>query len=187
MAARRSSCIAHLQAPPCVERAIRCDVPQITEIFGEWRTGKTQLCHTLCVTTQIGTDSGGEHALQLQAPGAGLYLLAAGVMLKLPHTAGAGKVAYIDTEGCFRQDCAAADPHLARGTPACDQLPDVSCRPERIRPIAERFGLDSDAVLDNILCARAFTWEQQFGERRWCAGRWWRSAAGAHAVRPPPA
>lgn len=40
-----------------------------------------------------------------------------------PH-AGAGKVAYIDTEGTFR--------------------------PERVRPIAERFGLDSDAVLDNV-------------------------------------
>ena len=32
---------------------------QITEIFGEWRTGKTQLCHTLCVTTQIGGENGG--------------------------------------------------------------------------------------------------------------------------------
>ena len=40
-----------------------------------------------------------------------------------------------------------------------------TCRPERIRPIAERFGLESDAVLDNIVCARAYTWEQQFGER----------------------
>lgn len=37
------------------------------------------------------------------------------------------------------------------------------CRPERIRPIAERFGLDADAVLDNIVCARAHTWENQFG------------------------
>ncbi|PRW56940.1 meiotic recombination DMC1-like protein [Chlorella sorokiniana] len=79
----------------------------ITEVFGEWRTGKTQLCHTLCVTTQIGGENGG-----------------------------AGKVAYIDTEGCFR--------------------------PERIRPIAERFGLDGDAVLDNIVVARAYTYEQQF-------------------------
>eukprot|EP00466_Bigelowiella_natans_P017316 jgi/Bigna1/83524/fgenesh1_pg.110_\ len=25
----------------------------ITEIFGEFRTGKTQLCHTLCVTSQV--------------------------------------------------------------------------------------------------------------------------------------
>lgn len=38
--------------------------------------------------------------------------------------AGAGKVAYIDTEGTFR--------------------------PDRIRPIAERFNLDADAVLDNV-------------------------------------
>jgi RecA/RadA recombinase len=32
----------------------------ITEIFGEWRTGKTQLCHTMCVTTQINEKRGGE-------------------------------------------------------------------------------------------------------------------------------
>lgn len=25
----------------------------ITELFGEFRTGKTQLCHTLCVTCQV--------------------------------------------------------------------------------------------------------------------------------------
>ncbi|KAI8426172.1 hypothetical protein MSG28_005113 [Choristoneura fumiferana] len=30
----------------------------ITEVFGEFRTGKTQLSHTLCVTTQIPTPSG---------------------------------------------------------------------------------------------------------------------------------
>ncbi len=33
----------------------------ITEIFGEFRTGKTQLCHTLCITSQLSiTESGGE-------------------------------------------------------------------------------------------------------------------------------
>lgn len=79
----------------------------ITEVFGEFRTGKTQLCHTLCVTTQLPTSSGG----------------------------GQGKVVYIDTEGTFR--------------------------PERIPTIAERFGLDPEGVLDNILYARAFTHEQQ--------------------------
>ena len=31
----------------------------LTEIFGEFRTGKTQLCHTLCVTCQLPLDSGG--------------------------------------------------------------------------------------------------------------------------------
>lgn len=46
----------------------------LTEIFGEFRSGKTQLCHTLCVTCQLPTDQGG----------------------------GEGKAMYIDTEGCFR-------------------------------------------------------------------------------------
>ena len=46
----------------------------ITELFGEFRTGKTQLCHTLCVTCQLPLDQGG----------------------------GEGKALYIDTEGTFR-------------------------------------------------------------------------------------
>ena len=48
----------------------------ITELFGEFRTGKTQLCHTLCVTCQLGVTSGG----------------------------GEGKALYIDTEGTFRPE-----------------------------------------------------------------------------------
>ena len=31
----------------------------ITEIHGEFRTGKSQLCHTLCVTTQMPRSEGG--------------------------------------------------------------------------------------------------------------------------------
>lgn len=31
----------------------------ITEFFGEFRSGKTQLCHTLCVTSQLSKESGG--------------------------------------------------------------------------------------------------------------------------------
>ncbi|KAL8260877.1 hypothetical protein R6Q59_024926 [Mikania micrantha] len=81
---------------------------QITEAFGEFRSGKTQLAHTLCVTTQLPTSMKG----------------------------GNGKVAYIDTEGTFR--------------------------PDRIVPIAERFGMDAGAVLDNILYARAYTYEHQY-------------------------
>jgi meiotic recombination protein DMC1 len=79
----------------------------ITEAFGEFRTGKTQIAHTLCVTCQ------------------------------LPHAMGGGngKAIFIDTESTFR--------------------------PERIRPIAERFGLDPSAALENILVARAFTHEHQ--------------------------
>ncbi|KAJ3207771.1 recombinase rad51 [Entophlyctis luteolus] len=48
----------------------------ITEIFGEFRTGKTQLCHTLAVMAQLPTNMGG----------------------------GEGRVMYIDTEGTFRPE-----------------------------------------------------------------------------------
>ncbi|XP_077321023.1 DNA repair protein RAD51 homolog 1 isoform X2 [Lithobates pipiens] len=48
----------------------------ITEMFGEFRTGKTQLCHTLAVTCQLPIDRGG----------------------------GEGKAMYIDTEGTFRPE-----------------------------------------------------------------------------------
>merc|ERR1719253_1169162 len=49
---------------------------QITEIFGEFRCGKTQLCHTLCVTCQLPLDRGG----------------------------GESKALYVDTEGTFRPE-----------------------------------------------------------------------------------
>ncbi|GJJ13944.1 recombinase rad51 [Clathrus columnatus] len=46
----------------------------ITELFGEFRTGKSQICHTLAVTCQLPISMGG----------------------------GEGKCLYIDTEGTFR-------------------------------------------------------------------------------------
>ena len=79
----------------------------ITEVFGEFRCGKTQLCHTLCVAAQLPKDMGGAE----------------------------GRVAYIDTEGTFR--------------------------PDRIRSIAERFGVDPDTCLENISYARALNSEHQ--------------------------
>lgn len=48
----------------------------ITEIFGEFRCGKTQLCHSLSVMSQLPSKMGGAN----------------------------GKVVYIDTEGTFRPD-----------------------------------------------------------------------------------
>jgi hypothetical protein len=79
----------------------------ITEIFGEFRTGKTQICHTLCVTCQLPISKGG----------------------------GEGMAMYVDTEGTFR--------------------------PERLVPIAKRFGLDEQQVLDNVAFARAHNTDQQ--------------------------
>ena len=78
----------------------------ITELYGEYRTGKTQLCHQLCVTCQQETKDGG----------------------------GSGMAMYIDCEGTFR--------------------------PERIVPIAERYGLDPEMVLENIAFARAHSTDQ---------------------------
>eukprot|EP01065_Artemidia_motanka_P033009 TRINITY_DN39988_c0_g1_i1.p1 TRINITY_DN39988_c0_g1~~TRINITY_DN39988_c0_g1_i1.p1 ORF type:complete len:367 (+),score=120.18 TRINITY_DN39988_c0_g1_i1:49-1149(+) len=48
----------------------------ITEMFGEFRTGKTQLAHTICVTCQLPVGQGG----------------------------GEGRALYIDTEGTFRPE-----------------------------------------------------------------------------------
>lgn len=79
----------------------------ITELYGEFRTGKTQLCHQLCVTCQLPRTQGG----------------------------GEGKALYIDTEGTFR--------------------------PQRLVAIAERYGMDGNAVLDNVAFARAYNSEHQ--------------------------
>jgi DNA repair protein RAD51 len=79
----------------------------LTEIFGEFRTGKTQLCHTLCVSCQRPIDQGGAE----------------------------GRALYIDTEGTFRAP--------------------------KIAAIAERFGMNPDDVLENVICARAHNSEQQ--------------------------
>ncbi|KAJ8905862.1 hypothetical protein NDN08_002367 [Rhodosorus marinus] len=79
----------------------------ITEVFGEFRTGKTQLCHTLCVACQLPVENGG----------------------------GSGKALYIDSEGTFR--------------------------PERLKSIAERYGLNGDDVLDNVAFARAHNSDHQ--------------------------
>ncbi|WMV47811.1 hypothetical protein MTR67_041196 [Solanum verrucosum] len=94
----------------------------ITEAFGEFRSGKTQLAHTLCVSTQNLTRLPIDLSDLLQLP--------------TSMKGGNGKVAYIDTEGTFR--------------------------PDRVVPIAERFGMDAGAVLDNIIYARAYTYEHQY-------------------------
>jgi len=48
----------------------------LTELFGEFRTGKSQLCHTMAVTCQLPVDMGGAE----------------------------GKCLYVDTEGTFRPE-----------------------------------------------------------------------------------
>jgi len=68
----------------------------ITEIFGEFRTGKTQLCHTLAVTCQLPIDQNG----------------------------GEGKCLYIDTEGTFRPErlLAVAEKYKLVGNDVLDNI-----------------------------------------------------------------
>lgn len=79
----------------------------ITEVFGEFRTGKSQLSMTAAVICQLPKEQGGAE----------------------------GKVAYIDTEGTFR--------------------------PERIKQISEKYGVDGDAACENIIYGRALNSEHQ--------------------------
>ncbi|XP_075949408.1 meiotic recombination protein DMC1/LIM15 homolog isoform X1 [Anarhichas minor] len=103
----------------------------ITEAFGEFRTGKTQLSHTFCVTAQLPGEDG--------YPG--------------------GKVIFIDTENTLyprndwnnRTACVLCTLHLDSGP----------SRPDRLKDIADRFNVDHGAVLDNVLYARAYTSEHQ--------------------------
>ncbi|XP_043227565.1 DNA repair protein RAD51 homolog 1 [Amphibalanus amphitrite] len=68
----------------------------ITELFGEFRTGKTQLCHMLAVTCQLPVDMGG----------------------------GEGKCLYVDTEGTFRTErlMAVAERYGLSGTDVLDNV-----------------------------------------------------------------
>eukprot|EP00053_Salpingoeca_punica_P013398 m.121179 g.121179 ORF g.121179 m.121179 type:complete len:350 (-) comp16196_c0_seq1:254-1303(-) len=82
----------------------------ITEIHGEYRTGKTQMAHTLCITAQLPSQDS----------------------LSRKYTG--GKVFFVDGEGTFR--------------------------PERLRPICARFGLEESRAMDNIYVYRAYNSEQ---------------------------
>ncbi|KAH9974048.1 Rad51-domain-containing protein [Lactifluus volemus] len=80
-------------------------------VYGEYRTGKTQLSHTMSVVAQLPPELGGA----------------------------AGKVR--------------------------------TFRPDRIKSIADRFGVDGDMALENILYARAFNSEHQMELLNECSQR----------------
>ena len=125
--AKRSRCHRKTCCPPCQTQFFRSriiriscgskavdailgggvETSSITEMYGEFRTGKTQICHTMCVTSQLPLEVGG----------------------------GNGKVVVIDTEGAFRL--------------------------ERLKPIAEHYGLDPQAVLENVVYCRVYNTDTQ--------------------------
>ncbi|TGO17286.1 hypothetical protein BTUL_0019g00760 [Botrytis tulipae] len=99
----------------------------LSEVYGEFRCGKTQLAHTMAVIAQLPKEMGGAE----------------------------GKVAYIGkkTIACEAKICGE---HLLR----LDWIDtEGTFRPERISEIAERFGVDPDQALENIVYARAHNTE----------------------------
>ena len=65
----------------------------ITELYGEFRTGKTQICHMLAVTCQ---------ARAAVRPKARAARADAPRQMPLGNGGGEGKAMYVDTEGTFR-------------------------------------------------------------------------------------
>ncbi len=65
----------------------------ITEIFGEFRTGKTQICHTLAATCQV--------HIGVPLPPHNDFIE---FQLPIDNGGGEGKCLYIDTEGTFRPE-----------------------------------------------------------------------------------
>jgi DNA repair protein RAD51 len=112
----------------------------ITEMFGEFRTGKTQLAHTLCVTCQ----------------------------LSLEHGGGEGKALYIDTEGTFRPQrlVSIAEKSVATigNSMPCAHV-HRNAAATNLRSLALlfliRFGLNPTDVLDNVAYARAYNSDHQ--------------------------
>jgi DNA repair protein RAD51 len=136
----------------------------ITELYGEFRCGKTQLCHTLCVTCQLPIDMGGAE----------------------------GKALYIDTEGTFRpqrlaqiaERCAlrvwgglGVGP-TSSARMSCFVFCVYACRsiiyncpsssipatntPPQTHARTHSFGLAPNEVLDNVAYARAHNTDHQY-------------------------
>lgn len=157
-------------------RAGGIETGSITEMFGEFRTGKTQLCHTLAVTCQVGTPA----VSFIRESSAGELRLAV-LCLQLPidQGGGEGKAMYIDTEGTFRPERLLAVAERWGTTPFSlhkhwlkIQYDFLFHQLKTNRRDSEycfwflflcgiRYGLVGSDVLDNVAYARAFNTDHQ--------------------------
>lgn len=105
----------------------------VTEVYGEFRCGKTQLAHTLCVTCQLPQNLGGAE----------------------------GKAVYIDTEGTFREQRIAAiadrfgmDPDTVTENILVARAYNSEHQLELINKLSEYFAVDRSfrlLVIDSIM------------------------------------
>jgi RecA/RadA recombinase len=88
----------------------------ITELFGEFRTGKTQLCHTLCITCQVRPMPCKRPRCPSGSRPRSAYPRCGRLQMPVAQGGAEGKALYIDTEGNLRQRagpiCAASAPGL---------------------------------------------------------------------------
>ncbi|KAG1857543.1 Rad51-domain-containing protein [Suillus tomentosus] len=115
----------------------------ISEVYGEFRTGKTQLAHTISVVTQLPPEMGGASGKVSKS----FFCNQGKSDVKTRSHISIPKVQWL----LFYERQPITDALLVLGT----------FRPDRIRSIADRFGVDGNMALENILYARAFNSEHQ--------------------------
>ena len=127
------------------------------------RTGKTQLCHTLCVTTQLPVEQGGGAGkvrlltwICMPALDA-VFHACKGPRWAIPSHAGRSQVSCSARPELLRLFRSKAVSELASPSLTLHPMLQVAYidtegtfRAEKIRAIAARFDLDADAVLDNV-------------------------------------
>lgn len=88
----------------------------VTEVFGEFRSGKTQLCHTLAVTCQVRNCC----TSSLRS----IFLNGKTFQLPVAQSGGEGRCMYIDTEGTFRPErvLAVAERYKMNATEVLDNI-----------------------------------------------------------------
>ena len=116
----------------------------VSIVYGEFRTGKTQLAHTMSVVAQLPPEMGGAAGKVVQ-----FYQFWRCLQPNICQ------VAYIDTEGEYFKTC-----HEWLQVHYFSSI--GTFRPDRIRSIADKFGVDGSMALENILYGRFFTGLQIF-------------------------
>ena len=108
-------------------------------VYGEFRTGKTQLAHTMSVVTQLPPELGGASGKVSLAISFSIYCFSY-------NRYGQGRI-YRHGRYLHRLcACLKVNIFFHAGT----------FRPDRIRSIADRFGVDGNMALENILYGKSF-------------------------------
>ena len=100
------------------------------KVYGEFRTGKTQMAHTMCVVTQLPPELGG----------------ASGKVFCLCPDNSPSAVNLTRSHTSTPKVCGDRPPYDVKLTAFQGTF-----RPDRIRSIADRFGVDGTMALENIL------------------------------------